>query len=70
MPKAVQLGTVIEAHHEFKSARIAKKRRAPTIMDELMQDQQFRAYSKRTYDAIHHDKQRGKKRWRTKQERR
>ncbi|KAI2809472.1 Deoxynucleotidyltransferase terminal-interacting protein 2 [Blomia tropicalis] len=45
--KHFQIGTVIESHSDFYSDRLTKKERKQTIVDELMHDQELRAYNKR-----------------------
>lgn len=56
-PKVFQVGTVVEASNEFKSCRIAKRQRQRTIMDEIMQDDSIRSYTKRTYNSIQNRRQ-------------
>lgn len=48
-PKYFQVGTVIEAPDEFFSARIPKKQRKKTLVDELLGDAEYRKYQKKKY---------------------
>ncbi|XP_041368745.1 deoxynucleotidyltransferase terminal-interacting protein 2-like [Gigantopelta aegis] len=59
LPKYYQFGTVIESPTEFYSARIPKKQRKKTIVDELLADAEFRKYNKRKYTEIQDAKRRG-----------
>jgi hypothetical protein len=54
-----QVGTVVEGATEFYSARMTKKERKQTILDELMADSERRHYLKRKALSIQRDKQRG-----------
>lgn len=36
------MGTVVEAAHEFKSSRLTKRQRQPTIADSLLRDESFK----------------------------
>lgn len=45
--KFFQIGTVVESKTDFYNDRLPKKQRKQTIIDELMNDQELRAYNKR-----------------------
>lgn len=57
------MGTIIESPTEFFSARIKKKDRKETIVDELLEDQKTREYFKRRYNEIQEKSTSGGKRW-------
>lgn len=42
LPQQFQVGTVVEAAHEFKTSRLTKRQRKPTMADALLADQSFR----------------------------
>jgi hypothetical protein len=48
----VQLGTVQEGAGEFYSARMTRAERKGTLVEQLLADEQFRRYAKRTYEAV------------------
>ena len=56
--KFVQIGTVVKGPTEFFSSRLPKKQRRKTLVEELMANEQARAYSKRKYNEIQAQKQR------------
>ena len=47
MPKYFQIGTIVEGAHEFYSARVTKKKRKVTMVDELLDDAEFRRRNKK-----------------------
>jgi hypothetical protein len=63
LPKYFQMGRVIESPHEFFSARIKKKDRKETIVQELLSDQKSREYFKRRYSEIQEKATSGGKKW-------
>lgn len=54
MPKYFQIGTVKSSAVEFYSNRIPKKKQKKTIIDGLLEDDGFRKFYKRKYDAVKH----------------
>ncbi|XP_067394542.1 deoxynucleotidyltransferase terminal-interacting protein 2 [Emydura macquarii macquarii] len=52
LPKYVQVGTVVDTPIDFYHARIPKKQRKRTIVEELLADSEFRRYNKRKYQEI------------------
>ena len=63
LPKFFQMGTIVEAPHEFVSGRLSKKERKATIMDELLSDDRLRGYTRKTFLQIQKKKSSGGKRW-------
>lgn len=61
-PKYFQVGTVIEGPTEYFSARLTKKERKQTIVDELMADEESRSYYKRKFGESQVRNQSGRKR--------
>lgn len=59
IPKYFQFGTIIEGPTEFYSARLTKKQRKETIVDELLADSNSRTYFKKKYLEIQSTKQKG-----------
>ena len=57
------MGTIIESPTEFFSARIKKKDRKETIVQELLADQKSREYFKKKYNEIQEKKASGGKKW-------
>lgn len=57
------MGTIIESPTEYFSARIKKKDRKETIVEELLADQQSRAYFKKKYNEIQDKAAGGGKKW-------
>ncbi|XP_058033416.1 deoxynucleotidyltransferase terminal-interacting protein 2 isoform X2 [Ahaetulla prasina] len=51
-PKYFQVGTIVDSPADFYHARIPKKERKKTIVDELLADSEFRRYNKRKYQDI------------------
>ncbi|XP_077189046.1 deoxynucleotidyltransferase terminal-interacting protein 2 [Paroedura picta] len=52
LPKYFQVGTVVDSPVDFYHARIPKKERKKTIVEELLADAEFRRYNKRKYQDI------------------
>ncbi|CAM5161900.1 unnamed protein product [Natator depressus] len=52
LPKYFQVGTVVDTPIDFYHARIPKKQRKRTIVEELLADTEFRRYNKRKYQEI------------------
>lgn len=50
------MGTVIEAAHEYKSARHKNAERKLTIVDEMLADKQISGYSKKAFMEIQTEK--------------
>jgi Fcf2 pre-rRNA processing len=57
------MGRMVESPTEFFSARIKKKDRKETIVQELLADQKSREYFKRKYNEIQEKSVSGGKRW-------
>ncbi|CEG69195.1 Putative rRNA-processing protein FCF2 [Rhizopus microsporus] len=51
-PKYFQVGTIIEGPTEFYSARLTKKERKQTIIDELLANEEQKQYYKRKYSEV------------------
>lgn len=47
LPKYFQVGTIVEGAHEFYSTRVTKKHRKRTMVDELLDDAEFRRKNKK-----------------------
>nr|XP_060629948.1 deoxynucleotidyltransferase terminal-interacting protein 2 isoform X1 [Anolis sagrei ordinatus] len=52
LPRYFQVGTVVDSPVDFYHARIPKKERKKTIVEELLADSEFRRYNKRKYQDI------------------
>ncbi|KAK6362052.1 hypothetical protein TWF730_005752 [Orbilia blumenaviensis] len=61
LPKYFQMGTVIEGPTEFYSARMNKKDRKKSIVDEIMSSSGSKSRFKKKYDEIQARKRSGKK---------
>ena len=59
----IQMGTIIESPGEYFSARIKKKERKETIVQELLADQKSSEYFKRKYNEIQEKASSGGKKW-------
>jgi len=57
------MGTIIESPTEYFSARIKKKDRKETIVDELLADNRSRDYFKKKYLEIQDKAASGGKKW-------
>ncbi|KAI7907266.1 Fcf2 pre-rRNA processing-domain-containing protein, partial [Cokeromyces recurvatus] len=51
-PKYFQIGTIIEGPTEFYSARMSRKERKQTIVDELIANDELKQYYKRKYNEV------------------
>ncbi|XP_023677169.2 deoxynucleotidyltransferase terminal-interacting protein 2 [Paramormyrops kingsleyae] len=51
-PKYLQVGTVVDSPVDFYHARIPKKQRKRTIVEELLSDAEFRSRNKKKYQEI------------------
>lgn len=49
LPKFVQVGTVMDSAADFHHARVSRKDRRQTIVDELLADAEMRRYNKKKY---------------------
>jgi hypothetical protein len=56
----VHIGTVVEGPTEYKSARLSRKERKETILEEVLADSGLKSYNKKTFLSIQAEK--GKKR--------
>ncbi|KAJ1970246.1 hypothetical protein IWQ62_000073 [Dispira parvispora] len=63
IPTEFQMGTVIEAPHEFYSARLTQKERKSTVVDQIMADTKVKSYLKRKLDEVVEKKRSGNKAW-------
>ncbi|RUS18611.1 Fcf2 pre-rRNA processing-domain-containing protein [Endogone sp. FLAS-F59071] len=61
LPTYFQVGTIVEAPHEFYSSRLTRRERKSTIVDELAADSEARKYYKRKFLEIQEQKQAGGK---------
>lgn len=61
-PKYFQVGTIIEGPTEFFSARLTKKERKQTIVEELLADEESRQYYKRKHLEAQEKGRNGRKR--------
>lgn len=61
------VGTVIEGSAEYKSARMTRKERKSTFVDEIMADKDLKNYSKRKYSEIQDEKAKLSQKFRKKQ---
>lgn len=57
------MGTIVESPTEYFSARIKKKDRKETIVQELLADQKSSEYFKRKYNEIQDKSVSGGKKW-------
>lgn len=60
LPKFFQTGTIVADPIDFYSARIPKKQRKKTLVDELLADAEFRQFNKRKYAEIQESKVKAK----------
>ncbi|NWU92038.1 TDIF2 protein, partial [Upupa epops] len=56
LPKYFQVGTVVDSPIDFYHSRIPKKQRKRTIVEELLEDSEFRRYNKKKYQEIMSEK--------------
>ncbi|KAF3935553.1 hypothetical protein ABW19_dt0202619 [Dactylella cylindrospora] len=61
LPKYFQMGTLVEGPTEFYSARINKKERKKSIVDEILASNTSKSRFKKKYDEIQAKKKSGKK---------
>lgn len=57
------MGTIVESPTEYFSARIKKKDRKQTIVEELLADQKSRDYFKKKYSELQEKSASGGKKW-------
>lgn len=57
------MGTIVESPSEYFSARIKKKDRKETIVQEILADQKSRDYFKKKYNEIQEKSASGGKKW-------
>jgi Fcf2 pre-rRNA processing len=57
------MGTVVESPTEYFSARINKKNRKATIVEELLADQKSQAHFKKKYNEIQEQAASGGRKW-------
>lgn len=62
------MGTVIEGSAEYKSARMTKKERKSTFLDEILADKDLRDYTKRKYTELQTEKARTSRKFRKRQD--
>lgn len=60
-PEFSQIGTIIEGPTEFYSARLTKKERKKTLVDEILEAERESGRFKRKYDEIQKGKASGKR---------
>lgn len=60
-PKYFQMGTVVEGSHEYYSARVSKKNRKRTMVDELLADAAYRKKNKKKLIEMNKKKSAGGK---------
>ncbi|KAJ1984981.1 rrna-processing protein fcf2 [Dimargaris verticillata] len=63
IPESFQIGTVVEAPHEFYSARMTRKERKPTLADQLISSVEARQSIKRRYEKMKQKQYEGSKKW-------
>ncbi|KAK6459791.1 Fcf2 pre-rRNA processing-domain-containing protein [Scheffersomyces xylosifermentans] len=61
IPKYFQMGTIVEGNTEFYSARLSRKQRGSTLVEEILHDDDTKKYFKRKYSEIQDSKTSGKK---------
>jgi hypothetical protein len=52
LPRYFEVGKMVSGPAEFYSSRVPKRQRKQTIMDELLQDHQFKRYQKKKYSDL------------------
>ncbi|KAJ3660363.1 hypothetical protein Zmor_004814 [Zophobas morio] len=57
LPKYFQIGKVLDSPLDYYNARLTKKERKKTLVDELLADAEFTKYNKRKYKEIIQEKQ-------------
>lgn len=63
LPKYFQVGRVVESAADFYSSRLTNKERKSTFVDELLDDQALKKYSKRKFLEIQKAKTSGGKKF-------
>ncbi|KAL7748347.1 dTDP-fucopyranose mutase [Sorochytrium milnesiophthora] len=63
LPKYFQIGTIVEAPHEFYSGRMTNKERKQTLVDELLADTDKRRYFKKKFLESQERQFSGSKKW-------
>jgi len=63
LPKYFQMGTIVEGPTEFYSARINRKDRKKSIVEDLLASRESKSRFKKKYDEIQAKKRSGKKEW-------
>lgn len=56
LPKRVHVGTVVAGAHEFYSARLTRKERRKSILDEVLSDSRIVRYTKNKLKALRQEK--------------
>ncbi|XP_077506973.1 deoxynucleotidyltransferase terminal-interacting protein 2 [Amblyomma americanum] len=59
LPKYFQMGTVMDSAADFYHARVPKKDRKQTMVDELLADAEFRRFNKKKFNEFMAQQQRG-----------
>ena len=63
LPKYFQIGTVVEGSHEYYNSRIPNKKRKATMVDELLDDAEFRRKNKKNFIQLQKKKMSGGKKF-------
>ncbi|XP_002168759.3 deoxynucleotidyltransferase terminal-interacting protein 2 isoform X1 [Hydra vulgaris] len=63
LPKYFQIGTIVEGAHEFYNSRVPNKKRKATIVDELLNDAEFRRKNKKNFLQLQKKKMSGGKKY-------
>ncbi|XP_065669300.1 deoxynucleotidyltransferase terminal-interacting protein 2 isoform X2 [Hydra vulgaris] len=63
LPKYFQIGTIVEGAHEFYNSRVPNKKRKATIVDELLNDAEFRRKNKKNFLQLQKKKMSGGKKF-------
>ncbi|ODV95445.1 hypothetical protein PACTADRAFT_42564 [Pachysolen tannophilus NRRL Y-2460] len=61
IPKFFQIGTIVESKADFYSARLNKKNRGTSLVNEILNEGATNKYFKRKYNEIQNEKTSGKK---------
>lgn len=61
IPKFFQMGTIVEGNTEFYSARMNRKQRGTSLVQEILNDDETKKYFKRKYGEIQVSKTSGRK---------
>lgn len=65
----VGTGTVIEGPTEYKSARLSRRERKQSVLEEVLADKQLRDYNKKTFHTIQAEKSNKRKAYKSKKHR-